>query len=122
MEDYYAKLDKAIEASKRGMAYLHVFSPCPTGWRFPPEPLIEVARKAVQTNMVPLWEFAAAEGEIRFTHPVDNPLPVEAFLSLIGKYRHLSEEQVTHIEQTIERRLQIIKSFQKPAAAAAGRG
>jgi len=27
MEDYYAKLDKAAEAAKKGMAYIHVFSP-----------------------------------------------------------------------------------------------
>jgi phenylglyoxylate dehydrogenase beta subunit len=122
MEDYYAKLEKAMAAAKRGMAYLHVFSPCPTGWRFPPERLIEISRKAVQTNMVPLWEFAAAEGDIRFTHPVNHPLPVREVLSLIGKYRHLSEEQVAHIEQGIERRIQIIRSFQKTVPAAAGTG
>jgi phenylglyoxylate dehydrogenase beta subunit len=119
MEDYYAKLDKAIAAAKTGMAYLHVFSPCPTGWRFPPEQLIEISRKAVETNMVPLWEFSAAEGGIRFTHPTDKPLPVREFLALIGKYRHLSDEQVTHIQAAMEQRLRMIKGFQKPEAAAA---
>ena len=76
MKDYYAKLEKAIRAAKRGMAYLHVFSPCPTGWRFAPDLLIEIGRQAVLTNMVPLWEYSAAESGLRFTHPVDNPLPV----------------------------------------------
>jgi phenylglyoxylate dehydrogenase beta subunit len=95
MEDYYAKLDKAIAAAKTGMAYLHVFSPCPTGWRFPPDRLIEISRKAVESNMVPLWEYSAAEGGIRFTHSTENPQPVREFLALIGKYRHLSDEQVT---------------------------
>jgi phenylglyoxylate dehydrogenase beta subunit len=111
MEDFYAKLDKAIELSKRGMAYIHVFSPCPTGWRFPPSNLIEVSRKAVETNMVPLWEYTDKDGSIRFTKSVDNPLPVNAYLSLVGKYRHLSEEQVNHMQETIDRQVEILKGF-----------
>ncbi len=111
MEDYYAKLDKAIEASKRGMAYIHVFSPCPTGWRFPPSELIEVGRKAVESNNFPLWEFESGQGGIRFTHPVDRPLPVEAFLSLIGKYRHLDEEQKAYIRERTEERVKLLQKF-----------
>lgn len=113
MEDYYAKLDKAIRASKRGMAYLHVFSPCPTGWRFPFDMLIEIGRKAVLTNMVPLWEYSAEDGNLRFTHSVDNPLPVRELLSLIGKYRHLNDEQEEHIQSTTDQRIQTLKNFQK---------
>ncbi len=111
MEDYYAKVEKAIEAAKKGMAYIHVFSPCPTGWRFPPGKLIEVARKAVETNMVPLWEFELKEGRIRFTHLVDNPLPVQAYLSLIGKYKHLDEKQIAFIKEQTERKIRVLKNF-----------
>jgi len=106
MEDYYTKLDKAIELSKKGMAYLHVFSPCPTGWRYPPSNLIEVSRKAVETNMAPLWEYTDKDGSIRFTKSVDSPLPVNTYLSLVGKYRHLSEEQVNHIQETTDRQIE----------------
>ena len=111
MEDFYAKLDKAIEAAKRGMAFIHVFSPCPTGWRFHPSKLIEVARKAVETNMVPLWEYSSQEGRIQFTHPVDNPLPVKAYLSLLGKYRHLDKEQLAHIQKGTDQRVARLKKF-----------
>ena len=111
MHDYYAKLDKAIDAAKRGMAYIHVFSPCPTGWRFSPSQLIEVSRKAVQTNMVPLWEYESGNGRIEFTHPVDNPLPVESYLSLIGKYRHLDKEQFAYIQQKADERIEVLKKF-----------
>jgi len=116
MEDYYAKLEKAIEAAKKGMAYIHVFSPCPTGWRFPPGKLIEVARQAVETNIVPLWEFELKEGGIRFTHPVDKPLPVQAYLSLIGKYKHLDEKQTAFIQEQTNRKIATLKKFSKDHA------
>ena len=53
MENNYAKLNRTIAASKRGRVCIHVYSLCPTGWRYQPELLIEIGRKAVQTNMVP---------------------------------------------------------------------
>jgi len=111
MEDYYAKLEKALEAAKRGMAYIHVFSPCPTGWRFPPSKLIEVGRKAVETNMVPLWEYEAEAGCIHFTHPVEGPLPVKAYLSLVGKYHHLNDEEVAYIQRKTDERIETLKKF-----------
>lgn len=111
MEDYYDKLEKAYEASKKGMAYLHVFSPCPTGWRFPPEKLIEVGRKAVKSNIVPLWEFSNETKEIAFTHPVDDPIPIEDFLFLIGKYKHLDTHQLKYIELIRDRRLNVLRNM-----------
>jgi phenylglyoxylate dehydrogenase beta subunit len=119
MEDYYAKLDKAVEAAKRGMAYIHVFSPCPTGWRYPTGKLIEVGRKAVQTNIVPLWEYEYREGHIRFTHPVENPLPVQAYLSLIGKYRHLDEKQISTIQEQRDKKIERLKNLGLDRTAAA---
>ncbi|RLC27432.1 MAG: hypothetical protein DRH56_02675, partial [Deltaproteobacteria bacterium] len=91
---------------------IHVFSPCPTGWRFPPAQLIEVGRKAVQTNIVPLWEFNNQDRSLRFTHPVDNPLPVEEYLRLIRKYSHLSKEQIVHIQKRTDEQIEMLKHFE----------
>jgi phenylglyoxylate dehydrogenase beta subunit len=92
MEDLYDKLDKAIAASKRGFAYLHIYSPCTTGWRFPTDQNIEVARKAVETNFVMLWEYNPRDG-LHFTRPVDDPLPVTEYLKAMGRFRHLSDDR-----------------------------
>ena len=100
------------------LAYIHVFSPCPTGWRVPPSMLIEVARKAVQTNMVPLWEYEKDDGRIRLTHTVDDPLPVQAYLSLIGKYRHLDDAQIAHIQKRTDEAVERLKRFGPDDAAA----
>jgi len=120
MEDYYDKLDKAIEASKHGMAYLHVFAPCPSGWRFSSAETIEVCRKGVETNFVTLWEFTPEDG-LTFTRPTDKPVPVEEYVALNGKYRHLDEEEVAHISRKIDERLAILKRYVRddaPGAAA----
>lgn len=117
MEDYYEKLDKALKASRRGMAYLHVFSPCPTGWRFPPAELIEVGRKAVETNVFPLWEFELEIGKIRFTQPIQDPLPVDVFLGLIGKYRHLDEDQKTYIRRKTGERIRLLQTLAEAVKA-----
>jgi phenylglyoxylate dehydrogenase beta subunit len=110
MEDLYGKLDKAIAASKHGFAYLHVYSPCTTGWRFPTDQNMEVARKAVETNFVMLWEFSPSGG-LHFTHPVDAPLPVTEYLKAMGRFRHLDEEQIRHIQAKVEENRAIIEQI-----------
>jgi phenylglyoxylate dehydrogenase beta subunit len=116
LDDYYAKLEKAIEVAKTGMAYLHVHAPCPTGWRFPSGMTTEVCRMQVRTNFISLWEYDPAFG-LRFTHPVDRPEPVADYLKLIGKYRHLSEEQVSHIQHTVDEKIAYLQQLTQMAAA-----
>ncbi|MCS7117157.1 MAG: thiamine pyrophosphate-dependent enzyme, partial [Nitrososphaerales archaeon] len=52
--DFIAKIKRA--ASIKGFKYLHLHSPCPTGWRFPSDKTIEIGRLAVQCGMWPLYE------------------------------------------------------------------
>lgn len=114
MEDLYEKLDKAIQASKRGFAYLHVYSPCTTGWRFPTDQNMEVARKAVETNFVMLWEYNPRDG-LHFTRPVDRPLPVTEYLKAMGRFRHLSGEQIDHIQRKVEENRKFVETIAEPA-------
>jgi phenylglyoxylate dehydrogenase beta subunit len=111
MDDYYENLAKAIAAAKKGMAYLHVFSPCPTGWRFSPSELIEVSRKGVETNIVPLWEYSKDTARLQFTRSVDNPLPVQDYLKLIGKFKHLDAAQIDHIQKSVKRGVERLEKF-----------
>ena len=116
LEDYYDKLEKAIEVAKTGMAYLHVYAPCPTGWRFPSAMTTQVCRMQVRTNFIALWEYDPSNG-LRFTHPVEQPEPVANYLNLIGKYRHLSNEQVVHIQCTVDDKIAYLRQLARMAAA-----
>lgn len=114
-EDFHAKLQRAHEASERGMAYLHIYSPCPSGWRFPSSKTIEVCRKSVETNFAPLWEFHKG-GQLVFTRPVKDPLPVERYLELSGKYRHLDSDQLQQIQAQVRQRIAMLQRFARPTA------
>jgi phenylglyoxylate dehydrogenase beta subunit len=93
-----------------------VYSPCTTGWRFPTDQNIEVARKAVQTNFVMLWEYNPADG-VRFTRPVDDPLPVTDYLKAMGRFRHLSPDQISHIQSKVVENLAFVKQMAQRQSA-----
>jgi len=108
IEDYVSKLKKAAEVED-GLAYIHLFSPCPTGWRFSTDKTIEVARLAVETNFFPLWE--ARYGEIRFTKKIWFKKPVKEYLKAVGKYSHLTEEEIGEIQKLVDERYRMLKSL-----------
>ena len=90
------------EASKSGFAYLHVFSPCPTGWSFKPDESIAVARRAVQSNAFPLWE--CDRGKYYMTEN-RSPVTIAEFVRGIGKFNKLTDEDIAELFMEEMRRL-----------------
>ena len=109
MEDFAKKLRKAEEKKKEGFVYIHVFSPCPVGWRIKEDSAIQVCRMAVRTNYFPLWE--AENGRFRFTHKTDKPRPIHEFTGLMGRFSHLKEEDINKFQQLVNERYDLIKSL-----------
>ena len=109
LEDFAKKLKKAQEKSKEGFVYLHVFSPCPVGWRIDSNRVIEVCRTAVRTNYFPLWE--ADNGKPRFTVEVANPKPVTELTKLMRKFSHLKEGGLAELQKVVDDRYALIKSL-----------
>jgi pyruvate/2-oxoacid:ferredoxin oxidoreductase beta subunit len=109
LEDFAKKLKKAQEKSKEGFVYLHVFSPCPVGWRIDSNRVIEVCRTAVRTNYFPLWE--AENGKPRFTLEVSNPKPVTELTKLMRKFSHLKEDGLAELQKAVDDRYALIKSL-----------
>jgi len=107
-EDYAKKLSKAM-AIKDGMSYIHLFTPCPTGWRATPDSGIDICRSAVETNSFPLWEYE--RGTYRFTHHVKNERPVSEYLGLMRKFSHLKKTDIEEIQRQVDARFAVLRAL-----------
>ncbi len=95
--DLIAKVNKASEIT--GPSYIHILSPCPTGWRFAPDLTIRMGRLAVESGVFPLYE--VEDGKYRLNLDFPKLRPVGDYLSLQGRFRHLPEEIVDRIQERV---------------------
>ena len=111
--DLIEKVRKGIEVN--GPAFLHVFAPCPRGWRSDPAKSIELSRLAVETCIFPLWE--AVNGEYVLSTPSkvlalapQKKKPVKEYLQVQGRFRHLFtpkfEKMLDEIQQITDAKWQ----------------
>jgi len=97
--DLMTKVAKGAATS--GPAYIHILSPCPTGWRVAPDLAISIGRLAVETGMFPLYE--VENGTYRLSVAIAKLRPVADYLKLQGRFRHLSEETVKEIQHRVDK-------------------
>lgn len=88
----------------RGLRFIHILCPCPTGWSFSPSETVRVSRLAVQTGVFPLYEVEAGE-RYRLNLPIQR-LPVADYLERQGRFDHLSAEDKQFIQSAVDRRWQ----------------
>ena len=102
-KDISEKAHKAIYTP--GAAFLNVMAPCPRGWRYPSEKLMEVTKAAVETCVWPLYE--VVEGKYILSYQPKNKLPVEEYLKLQGRFAHMfkpgNEWMIEQVQQEVDR-------------------
>jgi len=98
-EDFIAKVLKA-KTMEPGFKYIHALACCPTGWRFPESKTIEVSRLSVETGMWNLFEID--HGEFRLTYKPKERRPVEDYLSLQGRFSHLTSSDYERIQKEVD--------------------
>jgi pyruvate ferredoxin oxidoreductase beta subunit len=96
--DLFQKVVKAAEV--RGPAYLHIFAPCPTGWRIGTEMTIEIGRMAVESGIFNLYE--VVDGIKRITLIVPERRPVIDYFKAQGRFRHLKEDDIAYIQKHVD--------------------
>jgi pyruvate/2-oxoacid:ferredoxin oxidoreductase beta subunit len=101
-EDFLRKVKKARGIP--GPKFLHVFSPCPPGWKYSPERTIELARLATDTKVFPIYEVEGGVWRISRKPPKDRP--VEDYLQAQGRFRALSPEDIAIIQADVDARWQ----------------
>jgi len=107
MQDMISKIEKGLEESKKGFSYIHVFSPCPTGWSYEPNMSIQIAKKAVASNLFPLWE--KYNSKYRITVENKNPIPVKEFLKCLGKFKNLMQADIEQLQKEADNKYETLK-------------
>ncbi|MGO9482071.1 MAG: thiamine pyrophosphate-dependent enzyme [Candidatus Kryptoniota bacterium] len=97
-DDMVAKLKRA--KGIHGTRFIHVFSPCPPGWKFEPEDSIKISRMAVESKIFPLIEIFDGV-DYRLTHEPAGT-HVGDYLKVQGRFRHLKNEQIEIIQRNID--------------------
>ena len=103
----YDLMNKARKAAViEGPAYLHVFSPCPTGWRTLSDDAIEIGRLAVKTGVFPLYE--VENGKYKLSVKTKELAPVSQYLKTQGRFRHLKDEHIKLIQEEVTRNYKLL--------------
>ncbi len=86
-------LAQKVETLQRlqGPRLLIGLAPCPTGWGFDPSLTVKIGRLAVQTGIWPLKEYR--DDRTVHTRIVRHRKPVEEYLQLQDRFRHLFEPE-----------------------------
>ncbi len=100
--DLITKSQKAF--SQDGPAFLNILAPCPRGWRYPGVDAIDLSKLAVEIGFWPLYE--VENGEVKVTYKPKQRKPIEEWLKLQGRFKHLfkpgNEELLKAIQNDID--------------------
>ncbi|HDN18020.1 MAG TPA: pyruvate synthase subunit beta [Candidatus Bathyarchaeota archaeon] len=99
--DYVNKVRRALETD--GPSFIHVLTPCQTGWRFDASKTVEIGKLAVETKIFPLYE--VINGVYRINVKPKSFKPIEEYLKLQGRFKHLFEPQNRHIIDEIQQQV-----------------
>jgi len=104
--DLYQKVRKAKEI--RGTRFIHVFTPCPPGWRFPSSDTVEIGKLAVETGQVVLYEIE--NDAFRLTSASESLArkgylkPLSEYLVRQGRFKNLTQLQINEWQDRINNR------------------
>ena len=97
----------------KGAKFVHLFSPCPPGWRFDPSESIEIARLAVKSGMWILWEqengvFSLKKGSRRYLNK-ESRISVDEYLRRQGRFNLASEEEIRKLQDWVDQNWEEIR-------------
>ena len=96
--DFYNKVKKGLD--RKGPAYIQVYTPCIPGWGIPSNISIEIAKLAYQAKITPLYEIE--KGILKFTQKPSKIMPVERYLMMQGRFKHLNRGEIEKIQKHVD--------------------
>ena len=96
LDDMINKIRKAKECD--GPSYIHIYSPCPTGWGHESEISVDLGKEVVDTG---LWHLAEFEnGEYTLNKKPNEFKSVKDHLKRQARFKHLGDDEIKMIEAT----------------------
>ncbi len=101
--------DKVLKArSIKGLRYIHMNTPCPSGWNFDPKDTVELGKLAVDTGLVVLYEIE--DGVFRLTGRSASLAksgarrPVADYIATQGRFRGMTAETIAEVQSWVDKR------------------
>lgn len=107
--DFHNKMKKALEI--KGPAYVQVFAPCVPGWKYPSNLTIEIAKLAFNSKITHLYEIE--NGVLKFYKEPSTVIPVDKYLKLQGRFKHLNEDEIKDIQNHIDEQHSLLKKLEE---------
>jgi pyruvate ferredoxin oxidoreductase beta subunit len=101
--DFKNKVKKAL--AHKGASFIQVYAPCPAGWGFASEKTIELAKLAVDTGYLILWEIENGDPATRVVTKRPSPRrPVIDFIGTQNRFKHLrnNKEVLDKIQKDVD--------------------
>ena len=112
-KDLYEKAEKAIYTE--GPTFLNVLAPCPRGWGYPTEDLMQINKLAVETCYWPLYEIE--NGKYKINYKPAKKLSVEEFLKPQRRFKHLfkpgNEWMIEEFQNEVDRRWEALLKLEE---------
>jgi pyruvate ferredoxin oxidoreductase beta subunit/2-oxoisovalerate ferredoxin oxidoreductase beta subunit len=115
-EDALRKLRTALDL--RGFRFLHILSPCPTGWKAEPADGIELVRLAVRSGLYPVCEIFGGERLEVNVEPDFSRAALERYFDLQGRFGKV-ELDLDAVHAGIDRAWHRLRRQLEPAPAPA---
>ena len=105
--DVYDKVVKARDI--HGLRYIHMNTPCPSGWGFDPKDTVRLGKLAVDCGLVVLYE--VEDGAFRLTgrsaslSKTGKPLvPVAEYLATQSRFRGMADDAIASVQTWVDGR------------------
>jgi len=106
-KDMSEKAEKALYT--KGASFMNILAPCPRGWRYPTEKLMDMCELAVETCVWPMYEIV--EGKLTLSYIPKNKKPVSDYLKPQGRFRHMTEEMIADVQKQTDEQWEMLLKF-----------
>lgn len=106
-DDITNKIKKAL--TMKGPGYLQILSPCVPGWKINNDEAVALGKLAAATGLYPLLEYVSGQLVSSSINQNFQATPVNEYLKLQGRFKHLQAEDVAAIQRIAEENIKRYK-------------